>query len=159
MHYNVAYDPAVNDTFYLFSPETIMKISVTNTEDLIENLYIRKQYEAAFELISNTYTKPMLEKVQSGYFNHLILTGQTEKAKSVMVQFAGTDRDKWMHWLSKIMQKKKLIEFIDLIPAEKGEHRLPGAPKQVTLLPTSFYTTLFLHFIRKPDFVSLEKMV
>ena len=33
LHYNIAYDPALNDTFYLFSPETIMKISVTNTED------------------------------------------------------------------------------------------------------------------------------
>ena len=46
----------------------------------------------------------MLEKVQSGYFNHLILTGQTDKAKARIALYAGTDKDKWMHWLSKIMQ-------------------------------------------------------
>ena len=46
-----------------------------------------------------------------------------------------------------------------MIPAEKSEHRLPGAPKQVTLLPTSFYTTLFVYFIKRQDFESLEKMV
>ena len=110
-------------------------------------------------MINSTYAKPMLEKVQSGYISHLILSGETDEAKSLIVEYAGTDRDKWMHWLSKIMQKKKLIQFIDLIPTEKGEHRLPGAPKKVTLLPTSFYTTLLMHFIRQADFESLEKLV
>lgn len=76
-----------------------------------------------------------------------------------MKNYAGTDRDRWMHWLSKVMQKKLLHEFIELIPAEKGEPRLPGAPKSVSLLPTTFYTTMFLYFIRRQDFASVESMV
>ena len=75
LHYNVACDQADSDAFYLFSPETILKVSFTGTIDVIENLYIRKQYETALELINNTYSKPMLEKVQNSYYNHLILTG------------------------------------------------------------------------------------
>ena len=85
LHYNVVQDPADNDNFYLFSPETIMKISKNSTEDVIEGMYIRKQFESAMELINNTYSKPMLEKVQSGYFNHLMLIGETQKAKQFMI--------------------------------------------------------------------------
>ena len=82
-----------------------------------------------------------------------------EKAKTFMKKYAGSDQDRWMHWLSKFMQKKELASVIDLIPAEKVVPRQPGAPKQVSLLPTSFYTTIFLYFIKKQDFVSLVKMV
>ena len=71
----MAYDQADLDSFYLFSPETILKVSVTGAIDVIENLYIRKQYETALDIINNTYSKPMLEKVQNSYFNHLMLTG------------------------------------------------------------------------------------
>ena len=70
--YNVAFDPADNESFYLFSPETIMKISQSNEVDEIENLYIRKQYEKALQLVNSTYTYSMLEKVQSAYFNDLM---------------------------------------------------------------------------------------
>ena len=75
LYYNMACDPADNDAFYLFSPETIMKISQSNEVDYIENLYIRGQYEKALQLVNSTYTYSMLEKVQSAYFNDLIQTG------------------------------------------------------------------------------------
>ena len=61
-----------------------------------------------------------------------------------MKKYAGTDKDRWMHWLSKTMQKKKLAMFIDAIPAEKVTPRQPGA----VLLPTHFYTTIFLNLIK-----------
>jgi hypothetical protein len=49
-------------------------------EDKVEALYARKRFEEALFLINNTYGKPMLEKVQSGYFNHLLTCGEIEKA-------------------------------------------------------------------------------
>lgn len=41
LHYNMAQDPATNDSFYLYNPETILKISLPSPEDRIESLYIR----------------------------------------------------------------------------------------------------------------------
>ena len=60
-------------------------------------------YDEALQLSRNSYGTPYLEKVQNGHFNHLILTGQMDLAKSLMTSYLGTDRDKWMHWLTKIM--------------------------------------------------------
>ena len=125
-------------------------MSVTTTEERAEALYVRKRYEEALFLINNSYAKPMQAKVQSGYFNYLLATGQTGKAQLLMVDYFGNDRDKWIHWLTKIMQKKQLEHFLDLVPSEKSsENKLPGAPRQATLLPTSFYTKMFLHFIKR----------
>lgn len=81
LHYNVAQDPAEADSFYLFSPDTIVKISANKPIDVIENLYIRRKYQAALDLIHSTYSKPMLEKVQNAHFSDLVLTKQVEKAK------------------------------------------------------------------------------
>lgn len=76
----MASDPANNDNFYIFNPESVLKVSMTTIEDKVEALYVRKRYEESLFLINNTYGKPMLEKVQSGYFSHLLAIGQTEKA-------------------------------------------------------------------------------
>ena len=124
----VVKDPAINDTFFILNPETVLKVNLTSPEELVENLYIRKRFEEASKLSNNTYGKPMVDKIQSAYFNDLISTDQIDMAKSLIVQYFGNDRDKWIHWLTKIMQKKKLQEFIELIPTESGmgDQKLPG---------------------------------
>lgn len=72
LHYNFVFDLAANDTFYLFNPETIVKITVPSIEHKVENLYIRKRYEEALEVVNNTYQRPMLGKVQAAHLNDLI---------------------------------------------------------------------------------------
>ena len=58
------------------------------------------------------------------------------------------------------MKKNKLAQFIDLIPAEKNDsQRLPGAPRQLTILPTSFYTKMFIHLIKSAQFEPLQCMI
>ena len=72
LHYNAVQDVAVNDTFFLYNPEVILKVTLPSTEDRIENLYIRRRYKEALTLINSTYSKPMLSKVQCSYFNQLL---------------------------------------------------------------------------------------
>ena len=78
-----------------------------------------------------------------------------------MKNYFGNDRDRWIHWLSKIMVRKKLNQFMDLIPTEQRveSKQLPGANKQVPLLPTSFYTKMFLHLVKNHQFESLEVLI
>ena len=45
LYYSTANDPADKSTYYLFSPESIVKICVEDIYDKVENLYIRKQYD------------------------------------------------------------------------------------------------------------------
>ena len=65
-----------------------------------------------------------------------------------------------------------MAEFIDVIPAEglPGERdhteEFPGeeeetscTTEETSLLPTSFYTEMFLHFIRAQDFGTLAEMI
>lgn len=47
LHYNSVYDSADASSYYLFSPESIVRICAQSMEDKIEELYIRKQYDDA----------------------------------------------------------------------------------------------------------------
>ena len=159
LHYNAVQDVAVNDCFYIYSPEVIMKVNLPKTEDKVESLYIRRRYEEALEISKNAYSKPMLSKLQSSYFNQLLNLGKTEKLRELMIEFMGGDREKWMHWLTKIMQKKMLKSFLDLIPVDNSKEGAGGIQRQTALLPTSFYTKMYLHLARQADFSSLQSMV
>ena len=65
-----------------------------------------------------------------------------------------------------------MAEFIDIIPAEElpgeiahaeevsaEEDETSGATEETSLLPKSFYTEMFLHFIRAQDFCALAEMI
>ena len=84
----------------------------------------------------------------------------------------GHDQNRDMHWLRKVMQQRKLAEFIDVIPAEGlpgerapteevlgEEEETNGATEETSILPTTFYTEMFLHFIRAQDFGTLAEMI
>jgi len=55
LHYNSVFDLAVSDAFYLFNPEAIVKISVPNVSQKVESLYMRKRFDEALQLSSDTY--------------------------------------------------------------------------------------------------------
>lgn len=77
-----------------------------------------------------------------------------------MTGYLGSEKDQWVHWLTKIMLCKQLALFIELIPCEKpSELKAPGTLRQTSLLPTSIYTKMFKYFIRQRDFASLQRMV
>ena len=78
LHYNVAQDPATNDAFYLYNPESILRIGLISPEEKIEGLFIRQRFEDALRLSNNSYNKPMLPKIQSAHFNYLLNTNQIE---------------------------------------------------------------------------------
>jgi len=118
LHYNVAYDPASNDSFYLFNPDTLVRISVPPIEHKIEALCIRKRFDEALQILNHSYGRPMHAKVESAHFNHLLSTNQIDKAKQVIGAYLGSDREQWVHWLSRIMKRRKLANFIELIPVE-----------------------------------------
>ena len=85
LHYNVAQDPAQTDTFYLYNPDTLIRIGVITPDERIEELYIRKRYTEALALSNEIYSNPYKDKIQNAYFNQLIMQGNTEKAKGLMV--------------------------------------------------------------------------
>lgn len=74
MHYNVAYDPAVPDSFLIYNPDTIVKICLPSVEQRIEALYVRKRFEEALKLSNNSYARPLLSKLQVAHFNELLTT-------------------------------------------------------------------------------------
>ena len=96
-HYNTAYDPADKTTYYLFNPESIVKVCKESMEDTIENLYTRKQYDEALDLLSNLWQNklmtlsndelnklfigPMIAKTRNSKFNHLLLSGDMVGAR------------------------------------------------------------------------------
>ena len=118
MHYNVAVDVAAPDSFLIYNPDTIVKISLPSVEQKIEALYIRKRFEEALKLSNNSYGRPLLAKLQTAHFNQLLNTGEIEQAKELIVSYMGQDRDLWVHWLQMIMKKKQLSHFIEYIPME-----------------------------------------
>ena len=63
LHYSVVQDPAIKEVFYIFNPETLVKVSVVSNEEIIENLYIRKRFDEALHMSRNSYGNPYLEKV------------------------------------------------------------------------------------------------
>ena len=65
----MAYDDSSNDTFYLFSPDTLIRVYIPTNEHVIENLYIRKRYEDALRVLNQTYGRPMLDKIYQGFLN------------------------------------------------------------------------------------------
>ena len=69
LNYNMAYDDSSNDTFYLFSPDTLIRVYIPTNEHVIENLYIRKRYEDALRVLNQTYGRPMLDKIYQGFLN------------------------------------------------------------------------------------------
>lgn len=77
----------------------------------------------------------------------MLNTGQIEKARGLIKTYIGNDRNAWVHWLSKIMNKRLINQFIDLIPMEPIDQRKPGA-LQTSILPHSFYNKMYLHLIK-----------
>ena len=83
----------------MFNPEQVVKISLFGVEDRIEQLYIRKRYTEALELIANSYSKPMQSKVQHGYLCDLIKKDQFGKVQEHIQKYLGLEREGWVHIL------------------------------------------------------------
>ena len=88
-------------------------------EERIEALYVAKRFVEALELSVNSYSKPMLSKIQNAYLNELLKTRQIEKARHVIVNYLGQERDLWVHWLTLITKMGLLNQFIQVIPMER----------------------------------------
>ena len=125
----MAYDLSSMDTFYLYNPDTLIRIYQPTVEYQIEQLYMRKRFDQALKVLNNSYGRPMHDKVQKAHLNHLVATNQIDKMREVITAYLGHDRDAWVHWLSRILNKRMLSSFISLIPIEQSDAKQSGAPR------------------------------
>lgn len=117
----------------------ILKVSPITLADRIEHLLATKRYEECLLLISK---QPELNvpietiiKVENSYLEHLLKTKEYHKLKELMPKFICENRDRWEHFLNRLMQKKILIQFIELIPVDRPRLNL------------KFYTKIFEYFL------------
>ena len=97
----------------------------------------------------------------------MILSHQYWQVKDAMADYHGAteiERQKWCHWLTKLMQFKQLEHFIEFIPngqvdkevlEQETDKRQRRVLSKGLCLPISFYTQLFFYILRKKDFVTL----
>ena len=100
------WDPALQDALYLHSPETIIRIQQITPKDKADSLYVKKEYEAAMNVLKSDASSYMDLKVQNGHLNHLLKTKQVESMKELMPAYLQGDPERWTHWLSRVMQCK-----------------------------------------------------
>ena len=150
LNYSIAWDPAQQDSVYLHSPETIIKIQQVTPKDRADSLYVKKKFEAAMNVVRSDNHSYMLFKVQNGHLNHLLKTSQLDKLNELLPAYLQGDSDRWTHWLSRIMQCKQLKHFIRLIPTDAQSKNLP---------PNRLYTQMFMYFVAREDFESFLYMM
>ena len=98
----------------------------------------------------------LVAKILAAKINEMILSHQYWQVKDAMAEYHGAteiERQKWCHWLTKLMQFKQLEHFIEFIPngkinKELLEQETDKKQRRVLskglCLPISFYTKMFL---------------
>ena len=92
----------------MHSPETIIKIQQIAPKDRADSLYVRKEFEAAMNVIRSDANSYMVLKIQNGHLNHLLKTKQIEKLQELLPAYLQGDPERWAHWLNRVMQCKLL---------------------------------------------------
>lgn len=68
-----------------------------------------------------------------------------EKLKDLLPRYLAENTERWAHWIQRLMQKKILNYFIEIIP------------KDTPRLQLKLYTKIFEHFMELKDYASFKK--
>ena len=120
------------------------------------------RYEEALQLIQQSreyISEETILKVQNGYLEMLLKNKDTDKLRTIIPEFLSNhthllisiliedNRDRWEHWINRLMQKKLLTELIAIIPKENPR------------LDYKFYTKIFEYFLEVKDFKSIQELL
>jgi hypothetical protein len=107
IHYKLAWTGNQDGNCIIYNPEMILKVSPITLNDRIEHLLQTKRFEECLVLIAK---QPELNvpidtilKVENQYMESLIKAKDYSKLKELLPKFVCENRDRWEHFLSRLM--------------------------------------------------------
>ena len=99
--YNILWDPTDPSVFYMYNPETIIKIGLISDKEKAESLYIQKRYEEALTYCENDYAMKL--KIKAAQINQALCNRHYDKVKILLTHHMDTDPTRWTVWFGKLM--------------------------------------------------------
>lgn len=82
--YNIVCDPKSPQTFYMYNPETIIKVGLITDQERAESLYIQWRYDEAIKFCAKNLLMQL--KVEAAQINHLFINRKYEKIGRILEQ-------------------------------------------------------------------------
>ena len=124
----MAFDQGQASVLFLYNPETIIKVQPMSIEQQVEHHIMTRRFDDANALIAKNQLQmsarntPLILKAQNSQLYYCLkYERDLNKLSHLISSYLGKDKDKdrWTHWVNRLIQFKALEEVFDLLPIDQ----------------------------------------